>query len=105
MVDGAAAAITESDLAELTARMDEAADAYIRGDFRRYLDLFEHAENYTLMPPTGGPTVHGFEGTEEQIEATSAFFAGPGEATWETEATYASGDLAVLVGVERQHGV
>jgi ketosteroid isomerase-like protein len=85
--------------------MDEAADAYIRGDLRRYLALFDHGDDYTLMPPYGGPTVRGYEPTEEGIETTSQFFSGPGTAAWETEATYAAGDLAVLVGVERQHGV
>ncbi|MET9200860.1 nuclear transport factor 2 family protein [Gordonia sp. NPDC003585] len=97
--------ITDADLAELIARVDEAAAAFIRGDARTYLALLEHSDDYTLMPPGGGPTIHGSEGTDEAIDAVSAFFAGPGEATWVTEATYVSGDMVVLVGVERQSGV
>jgi ketosteroid isomerase-like protein len=95
--------ITESELAELITRMDEAADAYIRGDLRRYVALFDHADNYTLMPPFGGETRHGFEYTEERAAETSRFFAS-GEARLEVEQSYVSGDLAVLVAVERQHG-
>ena len=105
MPDGPESPIGPADLDALAARMDEAADAYIRGDLRHYLELFDHGADYTLMPPYGGPTVLGYEPTEEGIETTSRFFAGPGTATWETQATYAAGDLAVLVGIERQHGV
>ena len=95
--------VTEAELAELVARMDEAAKAYIRGDVDRYLELFDHGDDYTLMRPDGGETVHGFVDTEEARAATRAFFTG-GEATFDLDRSYASGDLAVLVGVERQHG-
>ena len=95
--------ISEAELTELVARMDEAAAAYIRGDIHHYFSLFDHGDEYTLMPPYGGPTRHGFEYTEEGAAETSAFFAS-GEATFDCEKTYVSGDLAVLVGIERQHG-
>ena len=96
-------AITELDVKALVERMDEAADAYIRGDIHHYLSLFDHGDDYTLMPPYGGPTRHGFIYTEEGAAETSRFFAS-GEATFDLEQSYASGDLVVLVGVERQHG-
>lgn len=95
--------ITDADLAELVDRMGEAAAAYIRGDIHRYLALFEHADDYTLMPPYGGPTEHGFERTAEDLRGISEFFA-TGEATLDVQQSYTSGDLAVLVAVERQHG-
>jgi ketosteroid isomerase-like protein len=95
--------ISQDDLAELVSRMDEAADAYIRGDIHHYLSLFDHPDDYSLMPPYGGDTSHGFEYTEEGAAETSRFFAS-GEATLELQASYVSGDLAVLVAVERQHG-
>ncbi len=98
------AAITSTDLAELVDRMDEAARAYIRGDLRHYLSLFDHPEDYTLMPPYGGDTQRGYAPTDEQIEATTRFF-GPGEARLDVAESYVSGNLAVLVAVERQHGV
>ena len=96
--------ITEADLAALVATMDEAAAAYIDGDIEHYLSMFDHGDDYTLMPPYGGPTVRGFERTDEGLAATKAFFAS-GEGRFDCQQTYASGDLAVLVGVERQHGL
>ena len=96
--------ITDADLAALVATMDEAAAAYIDGDIEHYLSMFDHGDDYTLMPPYGGPTVRGFERTDEGLAATKAFFAS-GEGRFDCQQTYASGDLAVLVGVERQHGL
>ena len=95
--------ITGADLTALVERMGEAADAYIRGDVHHYFSLFEHPDDYTLMPPYGGDTWHGFTLTEEGAAETSRFFAS-GEASLDVEAAYGSGDLAVLVAVERQHG-
>jgi len=62
------------------------------------------APDFTLMPPTGGPTRHGVDSSPASIEALEEFFAGGGEADFEVEQSYASGDLVVLAGVERQHG-
>ncbi len=95
--------ITDADVTALVARMDEAAASYIRGDVRHYFSLFEHPDDYTLMPPYGGETRHGFTLTEEGAAETSRYFAS-GEASLDVEASYVSGDLAVLVAVERQHG-
>ena len=95
--------ITEADLDELVERMTEAADAHMRGDVRRYLSLFDHADDYTLMPPYGGETQHASPYTDEDVVANSTSFAS-GEATLELEQSYVSGDMAVLVAVERQHG-
>jgi ketosteroid isomerase-like protein len=96
--------ITEADLAGLVHRMDEAARAFIKGDIDHYLALIDHADDYTLMPPTGGATVHGFDSSEEYLAGIRSFFTA-GEARLEVDQTYVSGDLAVLVAVERQHGV
>lgn len=63
--------ISESQRAELIRRMDEAADAYMRGDIHHYLSLFDHSDDYTLMPPYGGVTRHGYEYTEEGAAETS----------------------------------
>ena len=96
--------ISPADLAELIERMGEAAASYIRGDLRHYLSLFDHPEDYTLMPPYGGETERGYAPTDEQIEETSGFFVS-GEARLDVAESYVSGDLAVLAAVERQHGV
>jgi ketosteroid isomerase-like protein len=90
-------------LAELVDRVAEAAAAFMRGDIRRYLDLIRHTDDYTLMAPTGGDTTRGFAVSDEGLAEMKRFFRN-GDATLEVVQTYASGDLAVLVAVERQHG-
>ena len=95
--------ITEADVDELVQRMQQAADAHMRGDIRLYLSLVEHSDDYTLMPPYGGETRRGSPYSDEVAAKTSAIFAAGG-ATLELEQSYASDDMAVLVAVERQHG-
>jgi ketosteroid isomerase-like protein len=56
------------------------------------------------MPPTGAPTKHGFDASPAGVEALENAFAGGGDGDLELEKQYSSGDLAVLAGVERQHG-
>jgi len=96
--------ITDDEVAGLVERAREAARALMQGDVRRYFALVDEAPDYTLMPPTGGPTRHGPDSSPAGIEALEKFFAGGGEADFELEQSYASGELVVLVGVERQHG-
>ena len=95
--------VTEEELAELIGRTAEAASALIRGDVRTYLTLVPHAEDYTLMDPFGGEPTRGFEASSESLEALERFFQG-GEAELELVESYTSGDLVVLVVIERQHG-
>src|SRR5438034_1317373 len=94
--------VTDGDITELIGSTAEAASAYIRGDIRRYLALIKHGDDYTLMPPYGGETARGFD-AEAALESTPKMFRS-GEADLELVETYASGDLAVLVAIERQHG-
>ncbi|HEY7262802.1 MAG TPA: DUF4440 domain-containing protein [Trebonia sp.] len=94
--------VTDADVAELVRCAAEAAAAYIQGDIHRYLALIKHADDYTLMPPYGGETKRGFD-AEAAIENTPKMFQG-GETDLELVESYASGDMAVLVVVERQHG-
>jgi len=96
--------ITDEELDELVGRVREATGALIKGDVRRYFALVHQAPDFTLMPPTGGPTRHGSEESPAAIEALEQFFQGGGDGDLELERHYTSGDLAVLVGVERQHG-
>jgi ketosteroid isomerase-like protein len=100
--DGVQQNVTSADVDELVRRTAEAASAYIQGDIRRYLTLIKHGDDYTLMPPYGGETGRGFD-TEGALEATPKMFRG-GEADLELVQSYASGDMAVLVAIERQHG-
>jgi ketosteroid isomerase-like protein len=92
------------DVQELVERVRKATRALMQGDVRRYFALVNEAPDFTLMPPTGGPTRHGVDDSPASIEALEQFFLGGGDGDLDLEQLYASGDLAVLVGVERQHG-
>jgi ketosteroid isomerase-like protein len=94
--------IPNGDVAELVRITADAAAAYIRGDIHRYLTLIKHGDDYTLMPPYGGESKRGFD-LEQALETTPRMFRG-GEADLELVETYASGDMAVIVAIERQHG-
>ena len=95
--------VTDEERAALIRRTEEAASALIRGDIRTYVTLTPHAEDYTLMDPFGGEPTRGFGPSSEHLEALERFFQG-GEAELEVVESYTSGDLVVLVVIERQHG-
>ena len=67
----------------------EATSAFIGGDMHRYFALIEHADDYTLMSPTGGE-VAGSDVSERRINEMARFFQS-GEGTLEVIQTYASG--------------
>ena len=94
--------VSDGDVTELVRSTADAASAYIRGDIRRYLTLIKHGDDYTLMAPYGGEPRRGFD-TKEALENTPKMFRG-GEADLDLVESYASGDMAVLVAIERQHG-
>jgi ketosteroid isomerase-like protein len=95
--------VTDEELAGLVRRTSEAAQALISGDIEGYAARIKHAHDYTLMSPYGGDPVRGFDDSDEALGALAQFFRG-GEAKAEVVETYTSGDLAVLVVIERQHG-
>jgi ketosteroid isomerase-like protein len=99
----AARTVTEKELSELVQRTAEPASALIRGDVRTYLGLIKHADDYRLMAPFGGAPEHGFDASSERMSAMERFFQG-GEVNLELVQSYTSGDMVVLVVVERQHG-
>lgn len=89
-------------IAALTQQIAEAADAWVRGDISRYLELTIHAPGFTFVAPYGGaPSRHADRGAE--FEGWQSPFT-DGEATPEITAVHAWGDTAVVVMVERQHG-
>jgi ketosteroid isomerase-like protein len=91
-------------LAELIGMAQESAEAYLAGDLDTYATVLPHADDFTLMPPFGGPTRHGFVLDNETREATRATFRG-GQVAVEVDASYVTEELAVLAVVERQRGV
>lgn len=90
-------------LTELIARWSEAARVILNGDLRTYAGLAKHSSEYLLMPPNGGDPRRGFDGSDEAAAWWAQTFR-DGQADVEVFGTYASGDLAVLVAVERQQG-
>ena len=91
-------------LAELRRMAQESAEAYLAGDLDTYASVLPHADDFTLMPPFGGPTRHGFVLDDETREATRSTFRG-GHVQVEVDASYVTDDLAVLAVVERQRGL
>ncbi|RHW22739.1 hypothetical protein D0Z08_31410 [Nocardioides immobilis] len=82
----------------------ESAEAYLAGDLDTYARVLPHADNFTLMPPFGGPIRQGFVLDDETREATRSTFRG-GRVKVEVDASYITDDLAVLAVVERQRGL
>jgi len=95
--------VTDPDVRDLIRLVEEATSVFIRGDMRRYVELVPRADDYTLMAPSGGEPRRGFDGSDDALDALEQFFR-RGEAELDVFETYASGDLAVLVAIERQHG-
>src|SRR5262249_43218124 len=92
-----------SDLAGLVLRTEEANQALVRGDIGKYVELTRHAKDYLLMNPFGGTPVRGFDDTPERRAGMAKFFKS-GTLKQELVSTFQSGDLAVLVTIERMHG-
>lgn len=95
---GAISAIDEA--GALARRTAEANSALIRGDAKGYVSLIVHSDDYTLMSPFGGPPTRGFDSSPERLAALSRFFRG-GTLEMQLVQSYASGDIAVLVFIER----
>jgi ketosteroid isomerase-like protein len=95
--------VTDEELDELVQRTAIASKAYIRGDMRTYFSLIRAGDDYTLMSPFGGEVTRGFDTSPERLESLSRYFRS-GEAELEVVQTYTSGDLVVLVVIERLHG-
>ena len=91
-------------LVELSHIAQESAEAYLAGDLDTYARVLPHADDFTLMPPFGGPTRRGFVLDDETREATRSTFRG-GQVEVEVDASYVTDDLAVLAVVERQRGL
>jgi ketosteroid isomerase-like protein len=94
---------SDKDVADLTQRTAEANAALVRGDIDGYLALTEHSHDFTLMAPFGGAPIHGFDMSSEHRAAVGRFFKS-GTFKQEVVATYNSGDLVVLVTIERVRG-
>src|SRR5262245_19474942 len=95
--------ITDENISELIERTAEAVDAYMRGDMSTYFTLIQHGDDFVLMSPFGGEPQRGVETSPESLAARQRFFRN-GQAQLEVVQTYTSGDMVVVVAIERQHG-
>ena len=86
----------------LLRRATDANSALLRGDIYSYIALVSHSAEYTLMAPFGGPPTRGFVYSDERLAEIGRFFQS-GDGELELVHSYASGDLIVLVVIERQH--
>ena len=88
-------------VAALAERHARANAAFMRGDIRGYFALVRLADDFTLMAPFGGPPSRGFDMSEERLDAMSRYFQA-GQTGLELVQGHVSGDLAMLVVIERQ---
>ena len=93
-------AVTEGDLVALFERASDAHAALMAGEVARYFEMVAPAPDLTLMTPMGGFARRGSEVSPKEVEEMKGFFRG-GTGTAELVGAHASGDLAVLVMIER----
>jgi ketosteroid isomerase-like protein len=91
------------DVATLVRVTEEANKALVRGDIDKYVALTRHGKDYLLMNPFGGVPTRGFEDTPERRAGMKKFFKN-GTLEQEVVSTWESGDLVVLVTIERVRG-
>jgi ketosteroid isomerase-like protein len=87
--------------ADLASRMARAYAALMKGDAATYASIVGHTGDFTLMQPFGGKIVHGFDPSPEHLARLGGFFRN-GDFQQEVVQSISSGDVAVLVTIERQ---
>jgi len=90
-------------IAELVTLATAKNAAFMRGDMERWSQLVRIAPDFTLMQPFGGPATRGFDKSPQHLAEMSSYFRN-GKTQLEITQTCSSGDLAVLVMIERQTG-
>ncbi len=94
---------TDEELAGLVRRSADANAAFVCGDVGGCLAPIGYAHDRTLMAPFGGPPTRGFDAPPGRLADLARYFR-CGAFEQEVVQAYASGDLAVLVTIERQRG-
>lgn len=88
---------------ELVARSQRQAQLFNTGEMKRWLELVQLGEAFTLMQPFGGPASHGFNPSPEHLAQLSAKFRN-GDARVELVQALVSDELVVLAYIEHQDG-
>lgn len=79
---------------------EQANDALMRGDVKRYAELVQFAPDFTLMSPFGGKPSHGV--SPQAMAAMERFFRN-GRLRQEVVQAYGSADMVVLAVIEHAH--
>jgi ketosteroid isomerase-like protein len=95
--------LSDAELQALLDATESAANAWMRGDAGPYLDLTSRSDDFTIMGPFGGPARRGYEAYSQGAPIGARLFQ-DGASKLRLAASYASGDLAVLVLEEEQSG-
>jgi ketosteroid isomerase-like protein len=90
-------------VAQLIERTEQQARLFDSGDMRRWHQMIEVSDDFTLMQPFGGPVTHGFDDSDAHLDRLSQLFRN-GDARIDVEQVYATGEMVVLVFVEQQTG-
>ena len=77
------------------------ASAFMRGDMDGPATRI--ADDFTRLQPFGGEASRGFDVVPERLARLASYFRN-GDAKVELVQSYASGDLAVLAVIQREHG-
>lgn len=85
----------------LVNRSEQQARLFNTGEMKRWLEVADPGDDFTLMQPFGGPARMGFDQSPEHLAALAANFRN-GTAAIELAQAVASDDVVVLVYIERQ---
>jgi ketosteroid isomerase-like protein len=94
---------SDPDVEALFTRAARAHAALMVGDVARYRELIQPSEDFTLMPPYGGPATQGAHRSDERWEAVARFFKNGEDSTVELVQAYRSDEMVVLALIERTH--
>lgn len=94
-------ATANDNIADLAAMSSRAITALMKGDAATYAAIMKHTDDFTLMQPFGGKTVHGFDPSPEHLAKLGGFFKN-GDFRQEIVQSIVSDSVAVLVTIEHQ---
>jgi ketosteroid isomerase-like protein len=94
-------ATADADIEHLVQAATSAHAALLQGDIDRYFRHVRISDDFTLMAPFGGPPSRSAAFSAERWAEIGRFFKAGRESTLELVQAYRSGELAVLVAIER----
>ena len=94
-------ATADADIDHLVHTATAAHAALMQGDIDRHLHHIRISSDFTLMAPFGGPPSRAATFTGQRWVEIGRFFEAGRDSTLELVQAYRSGELAVLVAIER----